>query len=131
MSEWIDLNLPYSVHEYFNDAELKYPNLGKRAKKELGYTNKDLSVEFDRLPDHNSIEGVKMDAIIDKIRDKISSIYEQGAPDWRVAYVAKLLKSKNEYVQACDRYTQRYYRYQDWEAAQPDVMRNSAGDPRL
>jgi hypothetical protein len=78
MSNWIKLNLPYSLHEYYEPKSLSLPNLDKRAKKELGFTKKDVEVAGEDLNKFDVFEDAEIiDAIDDKVNKKFSRDTEE------------------------------------------------------
>lgn len=121
MNNWIKINLPYSVHEYFGGVDLEYPNLEKRAKKELGFGYKDV----DKLQKQVFSDRIGHDTgstIMYKIDNELYQKYDADSVELQTARVAKFLKSKNKNVQLTGAWLNKKYQYDQWMNNQPEVI---------
>jgi hypothetical protein len=115
INKWIKLNLPYeSKPEYFDASKIKFPNLSKRAKKELGFTKKDIDLLYDQY------SKCEMDNASIKIMNKIDNKYDKDFPQWKDGRWKEYCKSKNPRVKALGQWSIKCDQYQDWLEKQPE-----------
>jgi hypothetical protein len=121
MSEWIELNLPYSVSGYFDGTNIKAPELEDRALAELGFNKSSLLLLRNKMPDvmaHNT----EYDDAMDKINAALREDHEYGSVGWQVNKVKLCFHSENQDIKNTGLYLEKLYEYEDWEASQPDVI---------
>ena len=132
MDQWIELNLPYSFYETF-DIKLKAPNLNARAKKELGFTQREVEDLYKALPSifPGGEDYSKMSDLSDEINDKVKEKFpeeESGAVSSEVRELRhqeriKLhARSKNAHVRAMGEWLNKRHQYRNWEDVQPEII---------
>lgn len=122
MSQWIELNLPYSFYEGF-DIKLKAPNLNKRAKKELGFDSKDVATLFDALPSisDKSEAYSEMYELADKLDDEAKKKFPSDRDLYNQERIKLYAKSKNANVRAMSAYLEKKWALRKWEDVQPEL----------
>ncbi len=125
MSEWIELNLPYDVLEFFDPGkDLVYPDLSEKAKKQIGYNQDDLAqIKEDTLPKYDDYERYdKLHEIDDEISANLNQHFEDQNDEWKAARVAALKNHDNEDAKSLGRYLEKVLVLDNWKLNQPEII---------
>ena len=122
MSEWIEINLPYSAD---GNSNLKYPSfsppdLNERALKELGFVYKDVDALHNKLSEDRYSDPTFC-SILEKAESILRDKNLKGAE--RAQLKIKLLrKSKHKTIKTLADYIEKEHQYDDWYKVQPEFI---------
>lgn len=129
MSEWIELNLPYSIY-LEREQKFQYPDLSARIKDIFGMTEKELAETLKTPEDPEDLEYITMGVTwekFEKIQESIEGAVMEDSPTlegdaFTQEVKSRLLALNDDSVNKVFAYKEFRRKVREWEENQPEVI---------